>query len=101
MTTLDRRTFLKGAGVLGAAGLAGPAISKDWAFARGPLGTPATPIEHILIDCQENRSFDTTSATRRSPEPSGRPPDTRSPTATAAARSPTASPSCPRPTSDT
>ena len=58
MTTLNRRTFLKGAGVLGAASLAGPVISKDWAFARGPLGTPATPIEHILIDCQENRSFD-------------------------------------------
>src|SRR5205823_261800 len=58
MTTLNRRTFLKGAGALGAASLAGPAISKDWAFARAPLGTPATPIEHILIDCQENRSFD-------------------------------------------
>ena len=58
MTTLNRRTFLKGVGVLGAASLAGPAISKDWAFARGPLGTPTTPIEHILIDCQENRSFD-------------------------------------------
>jgi len=58
MTTLNRRTFLKGAGVLGAASLAGPAISKDWAFAKAPLGTPATPIEHILIDCQENRSFD-------------------------------------------
>ena len=58
MTTLNRRTFLKGAGALGAASLAGPAISKDWAFARAPLGTPAMPIEHILIDCQENRSFD-------------------------------------------
>jgi phospholipase C len=58
MTTLNRRTFLKGAGVIGAASLAGPVISKDWAFAKGPLGTPPTPIEHILIDCQENRSFD-------------------------------------------
>src|SRR5436190_11430331 len=58
MTTLDRRTFLKGAGVLGAASLAGPVISKDWAFAKGPLGSPPTPLEHVVIDCQENRSFD-------------------------------------------
>jgi phospholipase C len=58
MPSIDRRTFLKGAGVLGAAAAAGPVISKDWAFARGPLGSPPTPIEHILIDCQENRSFD-------------------------------------------
>jgi len=58
MTTLNRRTFLKGAGVLGAASLASPIISKDWAFAKGSLGTPTTPIEHVLIDCQENRSFD-------------------------------------------
>ena len=50
MAPIDRRTFLKGAGVLGAAAAAGPVISKDWAFARGPLGSPPTPIEHILID---------------------------------------------------
>jgi phospholipase C len=59
MTTHTRRTFLKGAGVLGAATIATPVISKEWAFAKGPLGSPATPLEHIVIDCQENRSFDT------------------------------------------
>jgi phospholipase C len=54
---LTRRTFLKGAGVVGAASLAGPIVGKDWAFARN-LGSARTPIEHIVIACQENRSFD-------------------------------------------
>ena len=57
LTRLSRRTFLKGAGAAGAATLAGPLLSKDWAFARD-LGSRRTPIEHVLIDCQENRSFD-------------------------------------------
>src|SRR5204863_4407016 len=54
---LSRRTFLKGAGLIAASSLAAPAIGKDWAFAR-TLGAPPTPLEHIIIDCQENRSFD-------------------------------------------
>jgi phospholipase C len=54
---LTRRTFLKGAGVAGAATVAGPFLSRDWSFARS-RPSPATPIEHVLIDCQENRSFD-------------------------------------------
>jgi phospholipase C len=54
---LSRRTFLKGAGLIGASSLAAPVIGKDWAFAH-TLGAPPTPLEHIIIDCQENRSFD-------------------------------------------
>jgi phospholipase C len=54
---LTRRTFLKAAGMAGAASLGGPIIGKDWAFARY-LGSARTPIEHIVIACQENRSFD-------------------------------------------
>jgi phospholipase C len=54
---ITRRTFVRGAAGLGAATLVSPLISKDWAFARSrPEKT--TPIEHIIIDCQENRSFD-------------------------------------------
>jgi phospholipase C len=59
-TTADRvtrRKFLQRAGALGAAGFALPVLSKDWAFIR-ELGSPATPIEHVIISCQENRSFD-------------------------------------------
>jgi phospholipase C len=54
---VTRRTFLKGAGAAGAAALAGPLVPKDWAFARGD-GSQTTPLQHVLIDCQENRSFD-------------------------------------------
>jgi phospholipase C len=54
---LTRRRFLRGAGALGAAGLALPIVSRDWAFVR-QLGSPTTPIEHVVISCQENRSFD-------------------------------------------
>jgi len=54
MSPIDRRTFLKAAGALGLAGLAAPVIP----------GLAATfvkrrnPIQHIIIDLQENRSFD-------------------------------------------
>jgi phospholipase C len=54
MSPIDRRTFLKAAGALGLAGLAAPVMP----------GLAATfvkrrnPIQHILIDLQENRSFD-------------------------------------------
>ena len=56
---VGRRTFLKGAGALGAAAFAAPLVSKDWSFVRAAVpGTPTTPIEHVVISCQENRSFD-------------------------------------------
>ena len=56
---VDRRTFLKGAGTLGAAALSGPFLSKNWAFlSGGRSGLATTPIEHVIISCQENRSFD-------------------------------------------
>ncbi len=54
MSPIDRRTFLKAAGALSLAGLAAPVMP----------GLAATfvkrrnPIQHIIIDLQENRSFD-------------------------------------------
>ena len=62
---IARRTFLKGVGVVGAAGLAGALPSPARAFAarstrtiRSPRAEGSTPIEHVIISCQENRSFD-------------------------------------------
>lgn len=56
---VGRRTFLKGAGALGAAAFARPFVPTDWSFVRAAVaGTPTTPIEHVVISCQENRSFD-------------------------------------------
>ena len=53
---VTRRSFLKGSVAAGAA-LAGGGL---WATAIHPRRTLAadTPIEHILVACQENRSFD-------------------------------------------
>src|SRR5258708_21956944 len=56
---INRRTFLTGAAALGAAAAAGPVLSTGRAVAGGifrPAG--GTPIEHVIIDCQENPSFD-------------------------------------------
>jgi phospholipase C len=63
-----RRGFLKGIGALGAAGLAGvsasalagtPAVaSRTSAIRQARATAQATPIQHVIIDCQENRSFD-------------------------------------------
>lgn len=56
---LSRRRFLRGAGLLGAASLAGPVLPAGRASAqRSSLSPDAIPIEHVIIDCQENRSFD-------------------------------------------
>jgi phospholipase C len=64
---IDRREFLRAAGALGLAGLAAPLLGC------GPTGSPAartsasaspagrsgsTPIKHVIVDVQENRSFD-------------------------------------------
>jgi phospholipase C len=52
---ITRRTALKRAGALGAATVAGSLLP-----ARRAFGRPAarTPLKHVIIDCQENRSFD-------------------------------------------
>src|SRR5712664_1456097 len=57
-----RRTFLKAAGAAAAAGLAAPVLSSTAALAsaraRSVRPAPSTPLKHVIIDCQENRSFD-------------------------------------------
>jgi phospholipase C len=56
---ITRRTFIKGAGALGAAaGLGVPLLSKLSAGAANRSLRGNTPIEHIIVACQENRSFD-------------------------------------------
>ncbi len=52
---IGRRTLLKGAGALGLAGLAGPLLSAGEVFAAP---SPGTRIKHVIVDMQENRSFD-------------------------------------------
>src|SRR6476469_7137443 len=51
---VGRRTLLKGAGALGLAGLAAPLFSAAALAGK----SRATPIKHIVVDMQENRSFD-------------------------------------------
>jgi phospholipase C len=53
---ISRRTLLKGAALLGVAGAAAPLMPTPQAWAAPSTGS--TPIEHIIISCQENRSFD-------------------------------------------
>jgi phospholipase C len=53
---IGRRTLLKGAAMLGAAGVVAPLMPAPKAWAAPSAGS--TPIEHIIISCQENRSFD-------------------------------------------
>jgi phospholipase C len=53
----DRRTFLKGAGLVGAASLAGPFLARGSARAS-TAAAGSFPIRHVIVDCQENRSFD-------------------------------------------
>lgn len=62
---IGRRAFLRGVGALGAAGVASPVLSGTRALAQATsaacparAGRRATPLEHVIIDCQENRSFD-------------------------------------------
>jgi phospholipase C len=64
---IGRREFLKAAGALGLAGLAvplvgcGPAGSSAprTSASTAPTGRPgSTPIKHVIVDVQENRSFD-------------------------------------------
>jgi len=57
-----RRTFSKAAGAAAAAGVAAPVLSSTAALAsaraRSVRPAPSTPLKHVIIDCQENRSFD-------------------------------------------
>ena len=56
---IDRRTVLKGAGALGIAGLAGPLLPAVEALASSNGGrSGTTPLNHIVVDMHENRSFD-------------------------------------------
>src|SRR6478752_4415049 len=52
---IDRRTLLKGAGAIGVAGLAAPLLSAADVLASKRR---TLPINHIVVDMQENRSFD-------------------------------------------
>src|SRR5438270_3221221 len=54
MSQIDRRTFLKGAGALGLASLVTPIVpSAAASFLKG-----RNPLQHVIVDLQENRSFD-------------------------------------------
>jgi len=62
---IGRRDFLKGAAAVGLAGLAGPlaACGPASGTTRTPsplptFGPRTTPIKHVIVDLQENRSFD-------------------------------------------
>jgi phospholipase C len=62
---IDRREFLKGAGALALGGLAaplaacGPPASSVPTPSAAPTGAPLKlPIKHVIVDVQENRSFD-------------------------------------------
>jgi phospholipase C len=56
---LNRRSFLQRAGLGGAAAALG-AVPWQTALAAGKSSTPwaDTPLKHVIISCQENRSFD-------------------------------------------
>ena len=57
--SLTRRSFLKRAGVAGTAVLGGTLWPTAPAAARARRGLAAdTPLRHVIISCQENRSFD-------------------------------------------
>ena len=53
----SRRTLLKGAGLAGAAALGGPLLRSTRA-AAATAGNNQFPIQHVVVACQENRSFD-------------------------------------------
>ncbi len=55
---IGRRALLKGAGALGVAGLAAPWFSAIDALASTRSRHRRIPIKHVVVDMQENRSFD-------------------------------------------
>src|SRR6266498_4916949 len=54
MNRIGRRDFLKGVGALGLAGAASPFVAAAASITR----PRPSPIQHIIVDMQENRSFD-------------------------------------------
>jgi|SRR5581483_11969229 len=57
-STLTRRSFLQRAGIGGAAALGGPLWQKLLAAGAPRPSSARAPIDHVIISCQENRSFD-------------------------------------------
>ena len=58
---LGRRTFLKAAGAAAVTGAAANLLSATRSLANTAARSAraaATPLQHVIIDCQENRSFD-------------------------------------------
>jgi phospholipase C len=55
---IGRRDVLKGAGALGVAGLAMPWLSAARALAGAGSPSQGIRIKHVVVDVQENRSFD-------------------------------------------
>jgi phospholipase C len=56
---VSRRGVLRGAGLLGLSALAGPLLPTASASAQPSMRSSRTgPIEHVIVSCQENRSFD-------------------------------------------
>jgi len=55
---IGRRDLLKGAGALGVAGLTVPWLSAANALAGVGSVSKGIPIKHVVVDMQENRSFD-------------------------------------------
>src|SRR6266853_6582315 len=55
---IGRRDLLKGAGALGVAGLTMPWLSAARALAGAASASSGIPIKHVVVDMQENRSFD-------------------------------------------
>ena len=53
-----RRTLLEKAGAAGAAVAGGTLLAAAPAAARRPRRKRRTPIDHLVVSCQENRSFD-------------------------------------------
>jgi phospholipase C len=55
---IGRRDLLKGAGAVGLAGLTAPLFSAARALASTGSLRGGIPIKHVVVDMQENRSFD-------------------------------------------
>jgi phospholipase C len=56
---VSRRELLMGAGLLGLGAIAGPLLPAARASAQpSTLLSGTSPIEHVIVSCQENRSFD-------------------------------------------
>ena len=75
----DRRSFLRGAGLAVAAGVAGSQIGPAPARAAN-AGSGGIPIKHVIVDCRRTARSITITASPPSPDASACRPSTRSPT---------------------